>query len=277
LAERVAHWDKEYVARYPELFEEILYKRASKADALAEAFPRWDQVEGSLRTLDVRAMTAEALSELARPFPETALALDLYFLVCDFGFGGMSSREGDRTRIVVCVEQPESEATLQASLAHELFHALHQTENPGIDTDERVAARVMEEGLATLYLSCSDPSLPLDSVIFGSATPEGWVARMENKPNDLMELLAADLGKTDRASKVRWIGFSRIDARVPEAAAYALGAIVVSEIVSSDGREGALRLGEERLVPRVRDAIESVMVAAPDRAQACRQLLGTGG
>jgi hypothetical protein len=54
-------------------------------------------------------------------------------------------------------------------------------------------------------------------------------------------------------------------------------AILVREIVSSDGREAALRLGAGRLVPRVRDAIESVMVAAPDRAQACRQLLGTGG
>jgi hypothetical protein len=257
---KIENWETVYVSKYASQFQRILYKRGEKRLVLESAFSRFPDVVPFLTTVEPRlpAITNETLSKLHRIFPDTYVKLDVIYLVCDFGFGGMLGQVDNRLTLVQCLEQHPSVESLSSELRHELFHAFHATVNPGIIDDGRVAAMLLVEGLATLDSLRSAPGQDIVQVIFGDSPPTNWQQRMIAEWSRVIQQIIVDLERTDRSARVRWLGFSPRTDFVPEASAYFVGARVAEMLIDSIGFEAVIRLEEETLTEHVEDALKSV-------------------
>jgi len=219
--QKVKKWDTEYRSKDKELWDRILYMRATKEESLKKAFKKFPSIINKIRKINnnLNKIVTEEVAWYKSLFPGVQLTFDFYFLVCDFGFGGMVNKIKGRPSMVTCVENSDS---FRNNLSHELAHAFHHQENLRIANDESMAATILKEGFA-VYCGMKKYNTSLEKQVWGDNPPTGGIQAVDRKKKELMRELLADLKKVDQRTQTKWLGWSRKHKLVPKAGGYYIG------------------------------------------------------
>ena len=235
--EQAGLWDSMLESKYPDFFQDALYRRKTGADRdrykqscinrfWEEISPHMDRIarlnQGAEKR--IRTMVAEFQKHLPGFKPQTD-----FFITISFSFRGKAVTVGGRDVMAVGLEFFEDPGSPQfeITLAHELFHLYHfQFFNAGGGLYRSLWA----EGLATHASAVVVPGHRFSTYL-------GFPVEKMNQCHDLLPLLAGDLrkhmGDNDHRLQRLYFGAEPNDTKVPPEAGYYVGLVIMDNLAKT--------------------------------------------
>jgi hypothetical protein len=235
-AGRKTKWDQMLEGKYPNFFNEVLYRNLAGQDRenyktqIIDQF--WNDVVPNLETLkEVNATAVQKLLDGRTEFKKIFTNFDPqtdYYLTVAFSFHGKAAEVAGKNILALGLENYEPNSPeLDITIAHEQFHLYHFKT---FDASGGLYRGVWTEGMAVYASAMVVPGYHLTDYT-------GFTGQQIDSMYDLFGDLAADirnnLSSTDQTLKRAYLGVEANNTWIPPGSGYYIGFYLVEDLVGN--------------------------------------------
>ncbi|MBP7934528.1 MAG: hypothetical protein KA354_07745 [Phycisphaerae bacterium] len=233
-ATRTAQWNELLEGKYPDFFNQVIYRNLTGDDLAAykaqiiDQF--WNEIVPQLNTLKQTSSTAvqrvlDGRTSFKNLFADFAPQTD-YYLTVAFSFHGKAVDLNGQTILALGLENyAPNEPELDITIAHEQYHLYHFTT---FSPSGGLYRGVWTEGMAVYASEQVIPGHEMTEYL-GFTTER--ITQMHDLFDDLTQDILNNMGTTDQTIKRAYLGAEDNETWIPPGSGYYIGYYLVQELV----------------------------------------------
>jgi len=253
--ERKARWDSLLEKKYPDFFQDAIYRKKEGADRdkfkdwCIETF--WKEVAPKMPVIRKLNLTAIAeikatLDAFQKQFPDFKPSTDFYVAI-SFSFRGKVVDVKGKDVFAIGLENFEpGQPQLRLTIAHELFHLYHFQ---FFESSGGLYRTLWAEGLASYASAVVVPGYRFSQYL-------GFPAEKMNRCEELLPTMAKELlkelGNNDQRIKRIYFGAEPNDTPIPPEAGYYVGFMIAESLANTNSLAELARMKPDSVLPILR-------------------------
>jgi len=233
-ATRTAQWNETLEGKYPDFFNQVIYRNLTGDDLAAykaqiiDQF--WNEIVPQLNTLKQTSSTAvqrvlDGRTSFKNLFADFAPQTD-YYLTVAFSFHGKAVDLNGQTILALGLENyAPNEPELDITIAHEQYHLYHFTT---FSPSGGLYRGVWTEGMAVYASEQVVPGHEMTEYLGFTTEP---ITQMYDLFDDLTQDILNNMGTTDQTIKRAYLGAEDNETWIPPGSGYYIGYYLVKELV----------------------------------------------
>lgn len=261
-ATRSAQWNQALEGKYPDFFNQVIYRNKTGDDLVAykaqiiDQF--WNEVVPRLSTLKQTSSTAvqrvlDGRTAFKNVFADFDPQTD-YYLTVAFSFHGKATELNGQTILALGLENYASnEPELDITIAHEQFH-LHHFKT--FSASGGLYRGVWTEGMAVYASEVVVPGHDLTEYLGFTAER---ISQMHELFDDLTQNILANMSTTDQTIKRAYLGAEDNSTWIPPGSGYYIGYYLVKDLVEQGNTVATMTGWDANTVyAQMRDALPTL-------------------